>query len=145
MNVISLVSGTALAFSPNWWFFSTMRFFMGFGNIAFNIILYVIGEKGHKAFILTYTRVALTDRPHITDNIPTLGPQQTSNRPTANRQQTNNRPSTDQHLTVHRPTTDRQHTHIRPSADQQQTDDRPSTDQQQTVHRPNNRPTTYPH
>eukprot|EP00057_Strongylocentrotus_purpuratus_P006088 XP_011660562.1 PREDICTED: organic cation transporter protein [Strongylocentrotus purpuratus] len=44
-NVISLVSGTALAFSPNWWFFATMRFFMGFGNIAFNLILYVIGTE----------------------------------------------------------------------------------------------------
>ncbi|XP_041462835.1 organic cation transporter protein-like isoform X1 [Lytechinus variegatus] len=44
-NIIAVASGIAIAFSPNWWFFATMRFFMGFGNIAFNIILYIIGTE----------------------------------------------------------------------------------------------------
>ncbi|XP_054752660.2 organic cation transporter protein-like [Lytechinus pictus] len=44
-NLVSLISGVAIVFSPTWWFFATMRFFMGFGNIAFNITLYVIGTE----------------------------------------------------------------------------------------------------
>ncbi|XP_030828616.1 organic cation transporter protein-like [Strongylocentrotus purpuratus] len=42
-NIISLVSGLALAFSPYFWFFAIMRFFMGFGNSALNTVLYIIG------------------------------------------------------------------------------------------------------
>ncbi|XP_054752659.1 organic cation transporter protein-like isoform X2 [Lytechinus pictus] len=42
-NIISLVSGVALAFSPTWFFFAIMRFFMGFGNTALNTVLYIIG------------------------------------------------------------------------------------------------------
>ncbi|XP_030828384.1 organic cation transporter protein-like [Strongylocentrotus purpuratus] len=44
-NLVSLVSGVVIVFSPNWWFFATMRFFMGFGNIPFKLTLYVIGTE----------------------------------------------------------------------------------------------------
>nr|XP_054753097.1 solute carrier family 22 member 21-like [Lytechinus pictus] len=44
-NVLAVISGIALAFSPNWWFFAAMRFLNGFSNIAFNIILFVVGTE----------------------------------------------------------------------------------------------------
>ncbi|XP_030828376.1 organic cation transporter protein-like [Strongylocentrotus purpuratus] len=40
-NLVSLVSGVAIVFSPNWWFFATMRFFMGSGSISFNITFWL--------------------------------------------------------------------------------------------------------
>ncbi|XP_054752662.1 organic cation transporter protein-like [Lytechinus pictus] len=45
LMVVRLVVGVALAFSPNWWVFTVLRFFQGYAAISIYIISFIVGTE----------------------------------------------------------------------------------------------------
>ena len=39
-----LITGIAIAFSPNWWVFTVLRFFHGYAAISLYIIAFIVGK-----------------------------------------------------------------------------------------------------
>ena len=42
---VRLITGIAIAFSPNWWVFTVLRFFQGYAAISLYIIAFIVGER----------------------------------------------------------------------------------------------------
>ncbi|XP_030836202.1 organic cation transporter protein-like [Strongylocentrotus purpuratus] len=42
---VRLISGIAIAFSPNWWVFTVLRFFQGYAAISLFIIAFIVGTE----------------------------------------------------------------------------------------------------